>query len=330
LYANLVSLKNFWVNGQGFPIPVFNANEIMIKIPPYLQKGDTIGLVCPAGYMAVEKVQTCIRVLQEWGYSVKTGTTVGGASTTYFSGTDEERLADLQQMLDDDDVKAILCARGGYGMGRIIDAINFKKFEKQPKWIAGYSDITVLHAHLYSNYYISSLHAPMAGAFNKEGFKNEFVLSLKNAWEGKKIKYATAPHEFNKKGEAIGELVGGNLSLLAHLIGTDSDLKTKGRILFLEDIGEYLYHIDRMLYQLKRSGKLAKLAGLIIGGFTDNKDTERPFGKTAEEIIRDAIKEYDYPVCFGFPVSHEKENYALKIGVSYKLKVGKSKVTLEE
>jgi muramoyltetrapeptide carboxypeptidase len=305
-------------------------NEMMIKIPSYLQKGDTIGLVCPAGYMPVEKVQTCIQTLQEWGYSVKTGATVGGASATYFSGTDEERLADLQEMLDDEEVKAILCARGGYGMGRIIDSINFKKFEKQPKWIAGYSDITVLHAHLYSNYYISSLHAPMAGAFNEEGFKNEFVQSLKNVLEGKKIKYAMATHEFNKKGEAIGELVGGNLSLLAHLVGTVSDLKTKGRILFLEDVGEYLYNIDRMLYQLKRSGKLAKLAGLIIGGFTDNKDTERPFGKTAYEIIRDGVKEYDYPVCFGFPVSHEKENYALKIGVGYKLKVGKSKIMLEE
>ena len=280
--------------------------------------------------MPVEKVQTCIHTFQEWGYRVKTGATIGGASTNYFSGTDEERLADFQEMLDDDEVKAILCARGGYGTARIIDAINFKKFKKQPKWIIGYSDITVLHAHLYSNYYISSLHAPMAGAFNEEGFKNEFVLSLKNAMEGKKIKYACTPHDFNKKGEAVGELVGGNLSLLAHLVGTDSDLKTKGRILFLEDIGEYLYNIDRMLYQLKRSGKLAKLAGLIIGGFTDNKDTELPFGKTAYEIIRDQVKEYDYPVCFGFPVSHEKENYALKIGVGYKLKVGKTKTTLEE
>lgn len=302
----------------------------MIRIPAYLQKGDTIGIVCPAGYMAMEKVQACINTLQEWGYAVKLGTTVGSSSTTYFSGTDEERLADFQQLLDDDEVKAVLCARGGYGMTRIIDQVDFKKFKKQPKWIIGYSDITVLHSHLYSNYYISSLHSPMAGAFNDGGSTNDFVLSLKNALEGKKIKYFCPVHEFNRKGEAIGELVGGNLALLAHVVGTDSDIKTRGRILFIEDVGEYLYNIDRMLRQLKRSGKLTKLAGLIVGGFTETKDNERPFGKTVHEIIRDVVKDYDYPVCFDFPVSHTDRNYALKIGVGYKLKVTKTKVTLEE
>jgi muramoyltetrapeptide carboxypeptidase len=302
----------------------------MIKTPSYLQKGDIIGIVCPAGYMATEKVQTCLSTLQEWGYNVKVGKTVGSDSQNYFSGTDEERLTDFQEMLDDDKVKAVLCARGGYGMGRIIDKIDFKKFKKQPKWIVGYSDITVLHSHLYSNYYISSLHSPMAGAFNDGGSTNEFVMSVKNALEGKKMKYSCPFHEFNKKGEAIGELVGGNLALLAHLVGTDSDIKTRSRILFIEDVGEYLYNIDRMLHQLKRSGKLSRLAGLIVGGFTDSKDTERPFGKTAYEIIRDIVKEYDYPVCFDFPVSHTDKNYALKIGVGYKLKVTKSKVSLEE
>ena len=302
----------------------------MIKTPLYLEKGDTIGIVCPSGYMPVEKASECIRVLnEEWGFQTKIGKTLGN-QFNYFSGTDEERLNDFQQMLDDDEIKAILCARGGYGLSRIIDKIDFKKFKNQPKWIIGYSDVTVLHSHLYSNYYISSIHAPMAAAFNDAGYINRFVQSLKNALEGKKLKYSCEPHEFNKKGEAIGELVGGNLSLLAHLVGTDSDIKTRGRILFLEDVGEYLYNIDRMIYQLKRSGKLSKLAGLIIGGFTDNKDTERPFGQTAYEIIHDVVKEYDYPVCFGFPVGHAKENYALKIGVGYKLKVGKSKVNLEE
>jgi muramoyltetrapeptide carboxypeptidase len=302
----------------------------MIKTPPYLQKGDTIGLVCPAGYMTLEKVQTCITALQDWGYQVKIGSTVGSNSENYFSGTKEERLKDLQLMLDNDDIKAILCARGGYGTTHIIDELDFKKFKIKPKWIIGFSDITVLHCHLYSKYYIASIHAPMAAAFNDEGYNNEYVLSLKKALEGRKGKYQCAPFKFNRRGDAIGELVGGNLALLAHLIGSDSDVKTKGRILFLEDTGEYLYNIERMLYQLKRGGKLTKLAGLIIGSFSESKDTERPFGKNVYEIIRDVIKEYDYPVCYGFPVSHEKENYALKIGVGYKLKVGKSKVSLEE
>jgi len=302
----------------------------MIATPPYLQKGDVIGIVCPAGFMPVEKASECIRVLNEdWGFQTKVGKTLGN-EFNYFSGTDEERLSDFQQMLDDDEVKAILCARGGYGLSRIVNKIDFKKFKKQPKWIIGYSDITILHSHLYSNYYIASIHGPMAAAFNDTGYMNRFVQSLHHTLEGKKIKYSCDPHEFNRKGEGIGELVGGNLTLLAHLVGTDSDIKTRGRILFLEDVGEYLYNIDRMMYQLKRSGKLSKLAGLIVGGFTDIKDTERPFGQTAYEIIRDVVKEYDYPVCYGFPVSHETENYALKIGAGYKLEVRKSRVVLEE
>ena len=302
----------------------------MIRIPPYLQPEDAIGIVCPAGYMPLEKAQTAIDILKGWGYKIKIGRTLGSNSANYFSGTDEERLNDFQQMLDDDEVKAVFCARGGYGIGRIIEQIDFKKFEQNPKWVAGFSDVTVLHSHIYSNYKIATLHAPMASAFDDGGYKNEFVQSLKNVLEGKKIKYACAVSELNRKGEAIGELVGGNLSLLAHLIGTSSDLKIKGKILFLEDVGEYLYNIDRMFYQLKRGGKLDKLAGLIIGGFTEMKDTERPFGKTAYEIIHDLVKEYDYPVCFGFPVSHGKENCALKVGAAYKLKVGKNKIILEE
>src|ERR1022692_863606 len=302
----------------------------MITIPPYLNDGDTIGIVCPAGYMSLEKAQTCINALKDWGYKIKIGKTVGSDSKNYFAGTDEERLNDFQQMLDDEEVKAIFCARGGYGIGRVIEQINFKKFKQNPKWVIGFSDVTVFHSHIYSNYKISTLHAPMASAFNDAGYQNEFVRSLKNALEGGKLKYQCPVHQFNKIGEAVGDLVGGNLSLLAHLIGSPSDIKTKGKILFLEDVGEYLYNVDRMLYQLKRSGKLDRLAGLIIGGFTDMKDTERPFGKTIYEIIHDMAKGYDYPVCFNFPVSHEKENYALKIGAGYKLKVGKNRVMLEE
>jgi len=302
----------------------------MRKIPPYLQKGDTIGMVAPSGYMPIEKMQTCIETLDSWGYTVKLGATTHSHSQNYFSGTDEERLNDLQQMMDDRNIKAILCARGGYGMSRIIDRINFKKFRKHPKWIIGFSDITVLHLHLFTNYRVASLHAPMAAAFNDGESANPYILSLKDALEGKPAHYECPAHGFNKTGEVKGQLVGGNLSLLAHLVGSRSDFKGRKKILFLEDIGEYLYNIDRMLLQLKRSGKLDKLAGLIIGGFSDSKDTERPFGKPVYDVIYEQVNKYDFPICFGFPVSHEKENFALKIGVKYKLSVSNESVVLQE
>ncbi|HEY0677567.1 MAG TPA: LD-carboxypeptidase [Chitinophagaceae bacterium] len=302
----------------------------MTNIPPYLKPGDTIGLVCPAGYMDPEKVQTCINTLQAWGFRVKTGKTIGGNSTNYFSGNDDERLEDLQLMLDDDEVRAVLCARGGYGIGRIVERIRFKKFRKDPKWIIGYSDVTVLLAHIYAQYRIAGLHSPMAAAFNDGGADSEYVLSLNHLLKGGTALYNCIAHPFNNEGEAEGILVGGNLSLLVHLTGTSSDIKTKGKILFLEDVGEYLYNIDRMFWHLKRNGKLDKLAGLIIGGFTDIKDTDRPFGKPVYDIIREVVGEFDYPVCFKFPVSHERENYALKTGVPHKLTVDRNGVQLKE
>jgi muramoyltetrapeptide carboxypeptidase len=302
----------------------------MTKTPPYLKKGDTIAITCPAGYMAAEKAQTCINTLQSWGYQVMVGKTLGSSSKNYFSGTDEDRRDELQAMLDDSTINAILCGRGGYGVGRIIDGLDFTKFKKKPKWIIGFSDITVLHSHIYTNFKIATLHAPMAAAFNDDGYKNEFVQSLQNALAGKKPKYKCAPHPFNKTGTATGELVGGNLCLLAHLTGTPSDINTKNKILFIEDIGEQIYNIDRMLYQLKRSGKLKNLAGLVVGGFTDMKDTDRPFGKTVEEVIQAIVAEYNYPVCFNFPVSHSKENYALKVGEKYNLNISKAHVSLKE
>ena len=295
-----------------------------------MKKGDTVGIVVPAGYMAVEKMQACIETLDSWGYSVRLGATTHSASENYFSGTDEERLQDLQQMLDDPSVNAILCARGGYGVSRIIDNISFKKFKKNPKWVIGYSDITVLHAHIFCNYKIASLHAPMAAAYNDGEGDNPFIRSVRQALEGETMEYKCEVHQFNRTGKAKGQLVGGNLALLAHLVGSDSDISTKERILFIEDIGEYLYNIDRMMLQLKRAGKFEKLAGLVIGRFTDNKDTERPFGKNVNEIIFEHVKDYSFPVCFDFPVSHDRENYALKVGVRHKLSVDETEVRLEE
>ncbi len=301
----------------------------MAIIPPYLKNGDTIGIVCPSGFMAFEKAETCMEVLQLWGYQIKVGKTLG-SQFNYFSGTDEERLADLQNMMDDETVDAVFFGRGGYGLSRIIDKINFEKFVKNPKWLIGYSDITLLHAHLFSRYNIASLHAPMAAAFNDDGYKNEYIDSLKNAISGGESLYKCETHRYNKPGNATGVLFGGNLSLITHAIGTPSDVDTTDKILFLEDIGEYIYALDRMLHQLKRSGKFAKPAAIIFGSFTDMKETTIPFGNTTEEVLLDAIKDLNIPICFNFPVGHTDENYALKIGVKYNLIVDAAGVTLQE
>jgi len=301
----------------------------MIKIPPYLRKGDTIGIVCPSGYMPADKAQTCIKVLQEWGYQVKIGKTLGH-QFHYFSGTDQERLEDLQKMLDDTTVKAILCGRGGYGMSRIIDLLDFKIFKKNPKWIIGYSDITLLHAHLYTQLKTASLHSPMAAAFNDGEFENEYIQSLKKILKGGSYKYRSTAHPMNQFGTASGELVGGNLSLLAHMTGSRSAFHFNKKILFIEDIGEYIYNVDRMMIQLERSGALQNLAGLVIGGFTDMKDTVIPFGATITEVIHERVKKYQYPICFDFPVSHSRENYPLKVGVKHELKVGRGGALLAD
>jgi muramoyltetrapeptide carboxypeptidase len=302
----------------------------MIKFPPRLKKGQTIGITCPAGYMAAEKAETCITTLQQWGFHVMVGKTLGSQSVNYFSGTDDERLLELQAMLDSDEIDAILFGRGGYGLSRIIDKIDFTRFRKKPKWLIGYSDITVLHAHIHTRYKTATLHSPMAAAFNDGEAANEFVLSLQKALMGKKANYHSNPHLFNQNGKTDGQLVGGNLCMLAHLTGTNSQLNTKKKILFIEDIGEYIYNIDRMLWQLKRSGQLDNLAGLVVGGFRDTKDTERPFGQTVEEVIHQHVKDYPYPVCFNFPVSHSRENYVLKVGGNYQLTVNAKGGRLKE
>lgn len=289
--------------------------------PQNLQPGDTIGIVCPAGPMPAENVSECIRVLTElWGFRVKIGKTVGNQYNN-FAGTDEERLQDLQEMLDDESLKAILCGRGGYGTGRIIDRLDFSKFCSNPKWVIGFSDITVLLAHIYSTYNIAGLHAPMAAAFKENGYLNDYVTSLHQSLKGEKQHYVIPSNLYNRLGRANGVLVGGNLSLVVNLIGTPSAFDTRDKILFLEDIGEYLYGIDRMMHQLKRGGFLEGLKGLIVGGFTDSKDTTIPFGKTLEEIVLDIVKDYKYPVAFGFPVSHSIENYALTVGGYYDLEI---------
>ncbi|MCF8407238.1 MAG: LD-carboxypeptidase [Chitinophagaceae bacterium] len=296
--------------------------------PSHLKQGDTIGIVCPSGYIPLEKVQICIQTLEKWGYKVKLGTTVG-AKKDSFSGTDQQRAEDLQTMLDDASVKAILCARGGYGASRIINTIHFQAFNKQPKWVIGFSDITVLHAAILQQNCMS-IHGPMAAAFAKGEAGEPYIQSLKKALEGEKTSYTIPAHSMNTLGNAKAELVGGNLCILAHLIGSKNALDTNGKILFLEDVGEYHYNIDRLMIQCKNAGLFDNLAGLVIGGFTDLKDPSSDFGASANEIIKEHTLGYSYPICFDFPISHSLPNFAIKQGQVYSLAVFAQEVSLTE
>jgi muramoyltetrapeptide carboxypeptidase len=262
--------------------------------------------------------------LRAWGLAVATGEHLF-ARHHQFAGTDAQRLADLQRALDDPETAAIICARGGYGTTRIVDQLDFTAFLRQPKWLVGYSDITTLHLHLH-RLGVESLHATMPLLFNRDTPPS--IESLHNLLFGGEMDYPVAPHRLNRPGEGSGVLVGGNLALLASNVGTASDVDTQGKVLFLEDINEYLYSLDRMMVQLKRSGKLAGLAGLVVGHFTDSKDNDIPFGKDPYEIVDDAVREYGFPVCYGFPVGHEPENLAMPCGRTVHLTVGPGRVTL--
>ncbi|MDO1449962.1 LD-carboxypeptidase [Rhodocytophaga aerolata] len=297
----------------------------MYKSPVFLQKGQTVGLIAPAGKVPVNDIEKAIAVIESWEVKVKKGKYLY-EQNFQFAGTDEQRLADFQQMLDDPGIAAILCARGGYGTTRIIDRIDLTKYLHAPKWIAGYSDITALHCHLHARN-IQSIHAIMPLTFAKDDTA-ESVESLRKVLFGESIVYESASHEFNRPGKATGPIVGGNLALLASICGTASDIDTAGKILFIEDISEYFYNIDRMMIQLKRTGKLDKLSGLIIGHFTDSKDNETPFGKNAYEIVLDAVKEYSYPLCFGFPIGHEPRNFAIPCGRVAVLEVNQNRPSM--
>jgi muramoyltetrapeptide carboxypeptidase len=285
--------------------------------PPYLKKGDTIAIVATARKISEEELRIATESFKSAGFQVELGNNIF-KEYDQFAGTDEERLEDLQWALDDESVKAIVIARGGYGTIRLIDKINFSLFAENPKWIAGYSDVTALHSHIHSLCKVETLHALMPINF---GINEEAEKTLLSALTGDLTGYDTGAHELNRKGKAEGILVGGNLSLLYALSGTPSDINTNGKILFLEDLDEYLYHIDRMMLNLKRSGKLANLNGLIVGGMTEMKDNKIPFGKTAEEIILEAVSEYDFPVCFNFPAGHIHRNLALYMGRTTQLNV---------
>ncbi|MCC6369771.1 MAG: LD-carboxypeptidase [Bacteroidia bacterium] len=284
--------------------------------PPYLKRGDTVLLIGTARARTKETIAPAIEILKSWGLKVLTGKNIY-KKHHQFAGTDAQRAADLQWAIEHKTAKAVIICGGGYGTLRIIDKVNFKALHNQPKWFVGYSDTTVIQSRLFNEGFCS-IHGTMAFQFTKN---EEATLSLKHLLFGEKQVYEVAVNPLNRKGKASAEVVGGNLSLLYALSGSVDDVNTKNKILFIEDLDEQLYHIDRMMLQLKRSGKLQHLKALVVGGMSDMKDNAVPFGKTAEEIILDAVKEYKYPVCFNFPAGHIEKNMALYLGKKATLKV---------
>lgn len=286
--------------------------------PANLKQGDKIVIVSTARKLSKEELQPGIDLLKSWGLEVVLGSNLF-EEDHQFAGTSKQRTEDFQYALNDESIKAIFCARGGYGTVKIIDELDFSKFRNTPKWIVGYSDVTVLHNHINQNFNIQTLHAAMPFGFkdNTEASLN----SIKKVLFGEQLSYEFDKHSFNRKGEAKGELVGGNLSILYSLTGTNSQINTKDKILFLEDLDEYLYHIDRMMMNLDRAGMLSGLAGLVVGGMTDMNDNTVPYGQTAKEIIQQTVSKYNYPVCFDFYAGHLNDNRALPMGGKVLLKV---------
>ena len=295
--------------------------------PPSLQKGDTVGIVALACKVEIEAIKPAIAILESWGLCVVLGKSLF-AAYHQFAGDDATRQEDFQLMLDSQDIKAVFSARGGYGSSRILDEINFDTFLKSPKWVVGFSDITAVHGQIHQ-LGVESLHGTMPKLFAQDG--GEFALeSLRKILFGQALSYQIAGNTANRLGEAKGTLIGGNLCLITHLLGSETELDTDGKILFLEDISEYLYAIDRLMVQLKRANKLSGLKGLIVGHFSDSKDNAVPFGKTPNQIIAEHVAAYNYPVCYGFPVGHEPDNWAMPCGRTVNLVVGTEGVSLVE
>ncbi|MDR1792995.1 MAG: LD-carboxypeptidase [Bacteroidales bacterium] len=292
-----------------------------------LQNGSRIYIVAPARKVSPNDIRFCIELLKNQGFNVIEGEHLYGSFHQY-SGTDEQRLSDLQTALDDTKASAILCAKGGYGCLRLIDKLKFSTFQKHPKWLCGFSDITVLHSHINNVLKMPSLHCTMPTKIMPENAKNASVTTFLEVLQNGKISYNLPANPSNRAGYAKGRLLGGNLSVLYSLLGSVSDVQTAGKILFIEDLDEYLYHIDRMMTALARSGKLAHLAGLVVGGMTDMHDNAIPFGKTAKEIIWEHVQTYNYPVCFDFPAGHIEDNRALILGGNAELYIDNERVKL--
>lgn len=288
-------------------------------LPPALQKGDKIGITATARKISHEELQTAIQLFESVGLQVVLASNLF-AINHQFAGTDQQKADDFNAMLTNPEIKAIVCARGGYGTVRMVDLVNWDLLQQQPKWIIGYSDITVLHSHIHQHLGVATLHATMPlGMDITNPEKVEAQNSLCSAIMGTLPQFDMPTHPLNKTGDATGVITGGNLSVVYSLLGSVSFPETDGKILFLEDLDEYLYHIDRMMMGLKRAGKLKNLAALVVGGMSDMRDNAVPFGKTAEEIIADVVAEYNYPVYFNFPAGHIDRNLALPLGIEAKI-----------
>jgi muramoyltetrapeptide carboxypeptidase len=292
--------------------------------PPHLKKGDKIAITCPAKSLKAPMTDA-IKLLESWGLEVVLGESVNSIFHQ-FAGTDEMRAADMQKFINDDSVKAIIAARGGYGCIRIVDEIDWSPLLVHPKWIIGFSDITVFHLQLQSMG-LQSLHAQMP--VNIKESSKQGLETLRKALFGEGLNYEIEPYDNNKIGESQAEIIGGNVTLLTACLGARNDISYDGKILFIEDVNDYNYAIDRMLRSLDRAGKFKNLAGLIVGGFTDLKENDIPFGFTPYEIIQEIVAKYDYPVCYNFPAGHLPDNRALIFGEKVSLSVKKEKVTIK-
>ena len=315
---------NIIFNMTAYSQKEFKVSENKLIQPEYLKSGDTISIVAPSGVLNnfENKIKLAIDIFESWGLKVVLGDHIYNKNG-HFAGTDRQRIDDFQNALDNQSIKAIWCARGGYGAVRIIDDLNFNNYLKKPKWIIGFSDITVIHNKL-NNLNSESIHAIMPSGIESLEPSNESIIKLKSVLFGKSLSYSISSNKDNKTGTSEGVLVGGNLTLLQTLIGSNTELKTDNKILFIEEVGEYAYHIDRMLYSLKRAGYFENCNGLIVGQISDIKENTTDFGMSINKLILDLLKEYDFPILFDFPAGHEKVNYPIILGRNIKLKINQS------
>ncbi len=323
-------MKQFFLCFSLLFLTIINAQNKPMKLitPPSLQKGDTIAIVAPAGILKNRKhvIDKAKKLAESWGLKVIYGKHMFNQAH-HFAGTDDQRCQDFQDALDNPNIKAIWSARGGYGSVRILDKLDFSKFKQNPKWVIGYSDITAFHNHIH-NIGVETIHGIMGTSMqDKPEVIEKSVTSLKKALFGERLHYETSFSKYNRQGEFEGELVGGNIAILASMLGSSSQMSTDNKILFIEEIGEYKYSIDRMLQSLKRAGYFTKVKGVIVGDMTKVKKNSTPWGSSIEQLILEVIPK-NVPIVFNFPAGHEPDNRALIMGRTVNVNVLEKKAII--